>query len=148
MKSFIFLVGTTIWGVQNPHELIRYCSPIYVMCVSSHFWSFTKANLVLESFNKNLGFGQTPPPCWAKCPTFSEKPFWGPLLSILNFYWRQFGYWNEIISCRSSHRIFHLLRFPGNDNFQHERSRRQFCQFLQICTKWYNLTFLISVWYS
>ena len=32
------------------------------MCVSSHFWPFTKANLVLENFNKNLGFGQTPPP--------------------------------------------------------------------------------------
>ena len=50
------------WGVQEPHELIRYCSPIYVLCVSSHFLPFTKANLVLENFNKNLGFGQTPPP--------------------------------------------------------------------------------------
>ena len=34
MKIFIFLVGTTNWGVedQDPHELIRYCSPIYVLC--------------------------------------------------------------------------------------------------------------------
>ena len=45
MKSFIFLVGTTIWGVQDPHELIRYCSPIYVLCVSSHFspWCHTNS---------------------------------------------------------------------------------------------------------
>ena len=56
------------------HELIRYCSHIYVLCVSSHFWPFTKANLVLENFNKTLGFGPTPPPpCWAKSPSFSEN---------------------------------------------------------------------------
>ena len=72
MKNLVFVVGTTTWGVQDPHELIRYCSPIYVLCVSSHFCPFTKANLGLENFNKNLGFGQTsPPPCWAKFPTFT-----------------------------------------------------------------------------
>ena len=62
MIHLIFLVWITNWGVQDPHELIRYCSPIYVLCVSSHFWPFTRANLILEIFNKNLGFGQTPPP--------------------------------------------------------------------------------------
>ena len=66
-KQFMFIfhfrvVGTTNWGVQDPHELIRYCSPIYVLCVSSHFWPFTMANLILENFNQNLGFSQTPPP--------------------------------------------------------------------------------------
>ena len=60
----------------SDHEVIRYCSLIYVLCVSSDFLTFTKANLVLENFNKNLGFGQTPaPPCWAKSPSFSEKLF-------------------------------------------------------------------------
>ena len=49
-------------GLQDPNELIWYWSPIYVLCVSSHFWPFTKANLVLENFNKNMGSGQTPPP--------------------------------------------------------------------------------------
>ena len=39
MKNFIFWVGTTIGGVQYPHELIRYCPPIYVLCVSSHLWA-------------------------------------------------------------------------------------------------------------
>ena len=29
-EKFHFLVGTTTWGVQDPHELIRYCSPTYV----------------------------------------------------------------------------------------------------------------------
>ena len=71
--NFIFLVGTTNWGAQDPHELIRYCSPIYVLYVSSHFWPFTKGNILLENFNKNFGFDQTPPPCLAKCPTFSGQ---------------------------------------------------------------------------
>ena len=39
-------------GVQYPHELIRYWPPIYVLCVSSHFWPFTKANLIWVNFNK------------------------------------------------------------------------------------------------
>ena len=43
-EKFHFLVGTTKGGVQYPHELIRYWPPIYVLCVSSHFWPFTKAN--------------------------------------------------------------------------------------------------------
>ena len=39
----------------------------------SHYWPFTKANLVLEDFNKNLGFGQTPPPWLGQMPKFSRK---------------------------------------------------------------------------
>ena len=70
MKKFHFLVGTTTWGVQDPHELIRYCSPTHILCVLSHFWPFTKANLVLENFNKNLGFGQTPRPLLGQMPNF------------------------------------------------------------------------------
>ena len=66
------------WGVQEPHELIRYCSPIYVLCVSSHFLPFTKANLVLENFNKNLGFGQTPSPLVGpKAQVFQKNIFDG-----------------------------------------------------------------------
>ena len=72
MKNRFFLVGTTNWGVQDPHELIRYCSPIFVLCFSSHFWPFTKANLVLENLNKNLGFGQTPP-LLGQMPNFFQK---------------------------------------------------------------------------
>ena len=71
------------WGVQELHELMRYCSPIYVLCVSSHFLPFTKANLVLENFNKNLGFGQTPPPLLGKKPKFFRKTILtAPLRSI------------------------------------------------------------------
>ena len=76
---FIFLVGTTNWGVQEPHKLIRYCSPIYALCVSSHYWPFIKANLVLENFNKNLGFGQTPPPLVGpNAQLFPKMHFEGP----------------------------------------------------------------------
>ena len=35
MENLIFL-AVTDWVVQDPYELIRYCSPIYVLCVSSH----------------------------------------------------------------------------------------------------------------
>ena len=69
-------------GLQDPHELIRYWSPIYVLCVSSHFWPFTKANLVLENFNKNLGFGQTPPPLVGpNAQLFPKMHFEGPPLT-------------------------------------------------------------------
>ena len=45
--------------VQYPHDLIRYWPPINVVCVSSHFWPFTKVNLVLVNFNKKMRLGQT-----------------------------------------------------------------------------------------
>ena len=73
------------WGVQDPRELIRYCSPIYILCVSSHFWPFTKANLVLENFNKNLGFGQTPPPLVGpNAQLFPKMDFDGPPYASTN----------------------------------------------------------------
>ena len=38
-------------------------STVFVtLCVSSHFWPFTKANLVLVNFDKKLGLGETPAP--------------------------------------------------------------------------------------
>ena len=105
--------------LQDPHELIRYWSLIYVLSVSSHFWPFTKANLVLENFNKNLGFGQTPPPfppCWAECPTFSKKKFWRlplgkiptisiqflALLGALHFTCKSVGYFCDSCSTGAS----------------------------------------------
>ena len=65
---------------------MRYCSPIYVLCVSSHFLPFTKTNLVLENFNKNLGFGQTlPPPLLGPKPKFFRKFILMAPLRGLNF---------------------------------------------------------------
>ena len=72
-ENFHFLGLDNKLGLQDPHELIRYWSPIYVLCVSSHFWPFTKANLVLENFNNNLGFGQTPPPLIGPNAVFPKK---------------------------------------------------------------------------
>ena len=88
-KISFFWLGQWIirnWGVQDPHELKRYCSPIYVLCVSSHFWPFTKANLILENFNKNLGFGQTPPPLVGpNAQLFPKMDFEGPPKFIIIF---------------------------------------------------------------
>ena len=70
MKNLIFVVGTTTWGVQDPHELIRYCSPIYFLCVSSHFWPFTKANLVLEISTKTWASVN---PLLGQMPNFFQK---------------------------------------------------------------------------
>ena len=49
-------------GGQYHHELIKYCPPTYVLCVSSHFWPFTIVKFVLEKIDKNLRLGQTPAP--------------------------------------------------------------------------------------
>ena len=58
----MFLVGTTNVGIQNPHELIKYCPPhLCFVCFITLPDSY-KANLILKNFNKKLGFGQTPPP--------------------------------------------------------------------------------------
>ena len=46
-------------GVPMPSCIDKIFPPIYVLCVSSLFCPFTKANLVLEKFDKNLGLGQT-----------------------------------------------------------------------------------------
>ena len=70
---------------------------MYVLCVSSHFWPFTKANLVLENFNKKLGFGQAPPPLFGQKPKFFRKSIlMAPLIKLIGIFcsllsWPVFG---------------------------------------------------------
>ena len=59
-------------GGQYHHELMKYCPPSYVLCVSSHFWPFTKVKFVLEKFDRNLGLAD-PPPQLGQNPKFFEK---------------------------------------------------------------------------
>ena len=60
-------------GGQYHHELIKYCPPSYVLCVSSHFWPFTKVKFVLEKLYKNLGFADPRPPQLGQIPKFFQK---------------------------------------------------------------------------
>ena len=87
MKSFIFLVGTTIWGVQDPHELIRYCSPIYVLCVSSRFWQFTKLarQIWFWKFSTKTWASVSPPPplVGPNAQLYPKKKIWRLPLSFL-----------------------------------------------------------------
>ena len=39
----LFLLNQNNWIEDDIQNRIRYCSPIYVSCVSSHLWPFTKA---------------------------------------------------------------------------------------------------------
>ena len=59
----------TLWidEILPPHL----CSVCFITFMDS-----SKANLVLEKFDKKLGFGQTPPPVWSKRPNFSVFSFW------------------------------------------------------------------------
>ena len=59
-------------GGQYHHELIKYCPPSYVLCVSSHFWPFTIVKFVLEKLDKNLGYAD-PPPQLGQNPNFFQK---------------------------------------------------------------------------
>ena len=59
-------------GGQYHHELIRYCPPSYVLCVSSDFWPFTIVKFVLEKLDKNLGL-EDPPPQLGQNPKNFEK---------------------------------------------------------------------------
>ena len=86
MKNVIFCGWDNKLGLQDLRELIRYWSSIYVLCVSSHFWPFTKANLFLENFNKNLGFGQTPAPLVGPNAQFFPKTIlMAPLMGLCVF---------------------------------------------------------------
>ena len=63
--AVIFLGGPiTLWidEILPPHL----CSVCFITFMDS-----SKANLVLEKFDKKLGFGQPPPPVWSKRPNFS-----------------------------------------------------------------------------
>ena len=59
-------------GGQYHHELMKYCPPSYVLCVSSHFWPFTIVKFVLEKLDKNLGSAD-PPPQLGRNPKFFQK---------------------------------------------------------------------------
>ena len=59
-------------GDQYHHELMKYCPPSYVLCVSSHFWPFTIVKFVLEKLDKNLGSAD-PPPQLGQIPNFFQK---------------------------------------------------------------------------
>ena len=59
-------------GGQYHHELMKYCPPSYVLCVSSHFWPFNIVKFVLEKLDKNLGSAD-PPPQLGRNPKFFQK---------------------------------------------------------------------------
>ena len=69
--AVIFLGGPiTLWidEILPPHL----CSVCFITFMDS-----SKANLVLEKFDKKLGFGQAPPPpVWSKRPNFSVFFSW------------------------------------------------------------------------
>ena len=52
---------------------MRYHPPIYVLCVSSHFWPFTKVNFVLTILQKSWDSVRPPPPGWDKIPSLSKE---------------------------------------------------------------------------
>ena len=54
---------------------MRYHPPIYVLCVSSHFWPFTKVNFVLTNLQKSWDSVRPPPPGWDKIPSLSKELF-------------------------------------------------------------------------
>ena len=60
-------------GGQYHHELMKYCPPSYVLCVSSHFWPFNIVKFVLEKLDKNLGSADPPPPQLGRNPKFFQK---------------------------------------------------------------------------
>ena len=60
-------------GGQYHHELMKYCPPSYVLCVSSHFWPFNIVKFVLEKLDENLGSADPPPPQLGQNPKFFQK---------------------------------------------------------------------------
>ena len=73
-------------GGQYHHELMKYCPPSYVLCVSSHFWPFNIVKFVLEKLDKNLGSADPPPSVGPKSQIFPKIRFEGfPYSECANF---------------------------------------------------------------
>ena len=62
-------------GVQQLHELMRYCSP-FMYCVFHHISGHLPRQILFWKIStKTWASDPPPPPCWAKCPSFSENNF-------------------------------------------------------------------------
>ena len=73
-------------GGQYHHELMKYCPPSYVLCVSSHFWPFNIVKFVLEKLDKNLGSADPPPPQLGRNPKFFQKlDLKAPLSDVIRY---------------------------------------------------------------
>ena len=55
---------------------MRYHLPIYVLCVSSHFWPFSKVNFVFANFKKSWSSVRPPPLVGPKDQVCQRKNFW------------------------------------------------------------------------
>ena len=80
-------VGATMKIYHSvPKILLQTLVPqILPLCLSSHFWPFTNANLVLENFDKNLGLADPPPLPWlGQNPKFFQISF---LKASLRKFW-------------------------------------------------------------
>ena len=55
-------------------------------CVFHHISGHLPRQILFWKFSTKTWASVRPPPCWAKCPTFSENAFWGPpYLSLEEF---------------------------------------------------------------
>ena len=93
IKQVIYhlLVYFGVWdlGQRYPSSL-RICPMILPPNLCSvcfiTFLDSSKANLILDNFNKKLGFSQTPPPGWDKIPSLSKELIVGlPLIKDEGF---------------------------------------------------------------
>ena len=82
---------------------MRYQPPIYVLCVSSHFWPFTKVNFVLTILQKSWDSVRPPPPWLGQNPKFvkgniSGAPLNEPFETLPHIWWL-----NELSGCLILH---------------------------------------------
>ena len=89
----MYKVGIEVYWGPITSWIDEISPPIYVLCVSSHFWPFTKVNFVLTILQKSWDSVRPPPPGWDKIPSLSKEIFLGlPLCVMRKLLWWLSGY--------------------------------------------------------
>ena len=60
---------------------MRYCPPIYVLCVSSHLWTVPRQIKFWAILIKSWDWRDPPPPSLGQNPKFTQKKVWTAPLS-------------------------------------------------------------------
>ena len=75
MKNFIFLVGTTNWGVQDFHDKVL-LHHLCIVCFIT-FLALYQGKFGFGKFEQKLGLRSDPPPLLGQMPNFFQKKIEG-----------------------------------------------------------------------
>ena len=104
---------------------MRYCPPIYVLCVSSHLWTVPRQIKFWAILIKCWDWRDPPPPCWDKIPSLPKKKVWTAPLSGYNSLHRNDDILAIVYHIKSSNGFIKMANL-GKQNIQTSK-HPQYC---------------------